>query len=147
MKTRHLVGAFTFVASVVVHSMGSQLPLVGTWNVSGSTFRALCVADREAREVMHLPGAASDAEYKVDDVGETLIVTITQSNVPEGPRCVEIRIRKSDYSVIFRVTRDANMSYEEFRAREGRRLGRTEGGSQEQPKGRAEGDTPRPLTK
>ena len=99
----------------------NQDPIVDIWKIDGRAFAAVCLADREAREEMSVPGKPENAAYEVIDTGKTFIVTITQPDAPNRPRCVQIRIRKSDQKVIYRIRLDEDVTYEKFRAEQERR--------------------------
>ena len=118
MNNRHL-WLWGIMLLITVGASASQDPLVGQWQINGRVIEAIRIADREARSSMSLPGRPEDASYLVSDTGETFVVAITQSVDGDEPRCVEIRIRKSDNKVLFRVRRDQSMTYERFRAAQG----------------------------
>lgn len=106
------------LALLTLKCVATQDPLVGQWQVDGRVIEAIQIADREARASMSLPGRAEDASYLVSDTGETYIVAITQAVASSEPKCVEIRIRKADMTVLFRIRRES-MTYEKFRATKG----------------------------
>lgn len=121
MKKTLCFGFLLLLALFTAKGVASQDPLLGQWQIDGRVLAVIQIADHEARTSMSLPGRPENATYSVTDTGETYIVTIAQGVADAEPRCVEIRIRKVDNKVLFRIRRDQPMSYDKFRTAQGER--------------------------